>query len=148
MCGTLIKDGHECRAKVKICSRSLVMVTSPYEWKILVESKTQNKQTKSNDVAARDLYCILILFVHFFVHFNANNRHIFVHIKQYVYHYFLFTIFSIEKNMHFYSMQFKKKYKIEDKSIVFQNSLNVILFSCKIRRMILHSMNLLKTCHI
>ena len=40
------------RASVKICSPSPVMVTSPYEWKILerdenLETNNQNKQKKS-----------------------------------------------------------------------------------------------------
>ena len=30
-----LHNGHECWAWVKICSPSLAMVTSPYEWKIL-----------------------------------------------------------------------------------------------------------------
>ena len=40
-------NGQECRAQVKICSPSPVMVTSPYEWKILEwDDKPPNKQKK------------------------------------------------------------------------------------------------------
>ena len=46
-------NGHECRAKVNICSPSPVLMPSPYEWKILEwDEKTQtneqtNKQTST-----------------------------------------------------------------------------------------------------
>ena len=42
----LLLNGHECRAKVQICSPSTVMVTSPHERKILEwnEKPQTNKQ--------------------------------------------------------------------------------------------------------
>ena len=39
-------NGNKCRTKVKMCSPSTVMVTSPYEWKILEwDDKPQTKKT-------------------------------------------------------------------------------------------------------
>ena len=50
-------NGHECRALVKICSSSPVMVTSLYEWKMLErDDKPQtNKQTLSRMTKCRYL---------------------------------------------------------------------------------------------
>ena len=38
-------NGHTCRAIVKICSPSLVMLTSPYEWKIFSSGTINLKKT-------------------------------------------------------------------------------------------------------
>ena len=41
-------NGHECRAWLKFCSPWLVMVTSPYEWKILEgDDKLQTNKQKN-----------------------------------------------------------------------------------------------------
>ena len=42
----VLLNGHKCRAKIKICSPSAAMVTSPNEWKILEwdEKLQTNKQ--------------------------------------------------------------------------------------------------------
>ena len=47
----LIFNGHQCRAKVKICSPSPAMLRSKYEWKILeLDDKLPPKtQTKSHE---------------------------------------------------------------------------------------------------
>ena len=43
-------NGHECQALVKICSHSLVMLTFPYEWKIL-------KWDKKNTINQAGVIC-------------------------------------------------------------------------------------------
>ena len=43
---TSLLNGHNCRAKVKICSPSPVMMTSPYGWKISSEVKNAKQINK------------------------------------------------------------------------------------------------------
>ena len=38
-------NGHKCRVQVQLCSPSPVMVTPPYEWKILSSGTISHKQT-------------------------------------------------------------------------------------------------------
>ena len=51
--GVTLLYGHECWAKVKICSPSPVMVTSPYEWKF--SSVTINPRQSSGPKSTKAL---------------------------------------------------------------------------------------------
>ena len=67
MCGTLknvpsMLNGHKCRAYVKICSLSPVMVTSPYERKFLEWDDNHNEANKHYPFTKNSLLKVGFLF--------------------------------------------------------------------------------------